>query len=187
MYTAADLRKGLKIEIDGVPYIITEYNFLKPGKGQAIYNCKLKNLLTGGTVSKSYRAADKIDQPELHEKTMHFSYADGTGYVFLDENYEQITLGEDVLGDQRLFLEEDIQVDVLFHNGRVIEVTLPNFVEKEVVQTDPGARGNTATNVLKPATVKGGYIVQVPLFINTGDVLKIDTRTGKYVDRVKKS
>ena len=186
MYSASDLRKGLKIEIDGIPYVITEFQFTKPGKGQALYNCKLKNLLTGSTLSKTYRSVDKMDEAKLEEKTLQYSYQDGDNYVFMDENYEQITVNADVLGDSRYFLVEDIEVDILFHNDRPIEVTLPTFVEKEIVHTEPGARGNTATNVLKPATIEGGYEIQVPLFVNQGDVAKIDTRTGEYVDRVRR-
>jgi elongation factor P len=186
MYSPSDLRKGLKVEIDGAPYVITDFNFVKPGKGQAIYNCKLKNLLTGLTLSKAYRSNDKIDKPELEEKTLTYSYPEDEIYVFLDQDYEQIRIGADVLGDSRFFLSEDIRIDVLFHNRRPVEITLPTFIEKKIIHTEPGARGNTATNVLKPATIEGGYEIQVPLFVNAGDIVKIDTRTGTYVDRAGK-
>ncbi|MDI6774982.1 MAG: elongation factor P [Verrucomicrobiota bacterium] len=184
MYSASDLRKGLKIEIDGAPYVITDFNFVKPGKGAAIYTCKLKNLATGATMTRAYRNNDKVDQPQLTEKRLHYSYCNGADYVFLDENFEEIVIAGDVMGDSKRFMVENISVDVLFHNGRPIEVTLPNFVEKAIVYTEPGVRGDTATNVLKPAKVEGGYELQVPLFINQGDTIKIDTRTGEYVDRV---
>ncbi|MBN2300909.1 MAG: elongation factor P [Lentisphaerae bacterium] len=186
MYGASDLRKGLKIEIDGAPYVITEFNFVKPGKGQALYNCKLKNMITGATMTKTYRSNDKMDKPELAERTLRFSYPDGDHMVFLDENYEQVSISNSVLGRLRHFLVEDISVDVLFHNGQPIEVTLPNFVEKEIIVTEPGAKGNTATNVLKPAQIEGGYEIQVPLFVNQGDIVRMDTRTGEYVDRVRR-
>jgi len=186
MYNASDLRKGLKVEIDGSPYAITDFSFVKPGKGQALYNCKLKNLVNGSTLTKTYRSVDKIDEARLEQKTLQYSYQDGINYVFLDKNYEQILVSAEVLGDLRHFLVEDISVDVLYHNGKPIEITLPTFVEKEIVQTEPGARGNTATNVLKTARIEGGYEIQVPLFINQGDIVKIDTRTGKYADRVAK-
>lgn len=186
MYSASDLRKGLKVEIDGQPYAITEFNFTKPGKGQSIYNCKLKNMINGSTMSRSYRSNDKIDRPELESKSLVYSYPEGDDYVFMDENYEQIHITTESLGDSRYFLVEDIEVDVLFHNGQPIEVTLPTFVEKDIEHTEPGARGNTATNVLKPATIEGGYEIQVPLFVNQGDRVKIDTRTGEYADRVAK-
>jgi len=186
MYSASDLKKGLKIEIDGAPYTITDFQFTKPGKGQALYSCKMKNMVNGSTLSKTYRSVDKIDRPRLESKKLQYSYEDGDQYVFMDEDYEQVSIGADVLGDSRYFLSEDVEVEILYHNGKPIEVTLPTFVEKTIVHTEPGARGNTATNVLKPATIQGGYEIQVPLFVNQGDVAKIDTRTGEYVDRVHK-
>jgi len=186
MYTASDLRKGLKIEIDGQPWMITEFSFLKPGKGQAIYNCKLKNMITGTTMNKSYRSNDKFDKPQLDVKTVQYSYQEGDKYIFMDENYEQVELSAETLGDSRFFLVEDIEVEILFFNDMPIEVTLPTFVEKEIIYTEPGARGDTATNVQKPAKIEGEYEIQVPLFINQGDIVKIDTRTGQYADRVAK-
>ena len=187
MYNVSDLRKGLKIEIDGDPYIVADFQFVKPGKGQALYRCKIRNLVSGGTIDKTYRAAEKIDKPDLHERALLYSYQDGDNYVFMDgETYDQVTITPDVLGDQRHFLVEDMEVSMLFHNARVIEVTLPNFVEKTIVETEPGARGDTATNVTKPAKVEGDYEIAVPLFVNEGDLVRIDTRTGKYADRVSK-
>jgi len=185
MYSVSDLRKGLRVEVDGAPYIITEFNFAKPGKGQAIYNCKLKNMINGSTLTKSYRSSEKINEPKLEERTMNYSYQDGESYVFLDSNYEQLSVSSGVLGISRFFLSEDLEVQMLFHNGRPIVVELPTFVKKEIVETEPGTRGNTATNVLKPAKIEGGYEFQVPLFINKGDIIKIDTRTGEYIDRVR--
>lgn len=184
MYSASDLRKGLKVEISGVPYLVTEYNFVKPGKGQALYTCRLKNMLNGSTLQRTFREVDKMDEPKLEEKTLHYSYTEGDDYVFTDENYEQLTISGEVLGNLKYFLVEDIQANVLFHNNKPIEVRLPNFVEKKIIFTEPGARGNTATNVLKPAKVEGGYELQVPLFVTQEDTIKIDTRTGEYVDRV---
>lgn len=187
MYSASDLRKGLKIEINGDPYVITEFQFVKPGKGQALYRCKIKNLLTGGTQDKTFRAVEKVDKPNLEERDLIYSYEDAEQYVFMDSTtYEQVQLGADVLGEQRWFLVEDMEVGILFHNERPIEITLPNFIEKEVVETEPGVRGDTATNVMKPAKIDNGYEIQVPLFINQGDRVRIDTRTGKYADRVSK-
>ena len=187
MFSASDLRKGLKVEIDGSPYVITDFNFMKPGKGQAIYNCKLKNLANGTTLTKSYRSNDKIDKPELTQRVLVYSYMDGEQYVFMDENYAQVTLTEAELGDARYFLVEDIEVEVLFHKDRPIEVVLPTFVEKEIVYTEPGVRGDTATNVLKPGKIDTGYELSIPLFVNQGDIVKVDTRTGEYADRVKKA
>jgi elongation factor P len=143
-------------------------------------------MVTGQTLNKQYRSNDKIDKPALSQKMLTYSYPEGDSYVFMDENYEQVTLSAEILGDARLFLQEDIEVEVLFHNDRAVGVELPNLVEREVTHTEPGARGNTATNVLKPATVEGGYEVQVPIFVNEGDLIRIDTRDGSYADRVKR-
>ena len=184
MYSASDLRKGLRVEIDGAPYIITDFNFVKPGKGASIYNCKMKNIVTGATLNRSYRSNDKLDEPKLEERTMCYSYPDGDNYVFIDKNFEQLSVDADVLGVNRFFLVEDIEVDILIHNDRPIGVELPTFIEKKIMETEPGFRGNTATNVTKSAKMEGGYELQVPLFINQGDVIKIDTRTGGYADRV---
>ncbi len=186
MYNASDLRKGLKIEMDGVPFVVTEFNFVKPGKGQALYVCKLKNMISGGTVSKTFRSNDKIDKPDMEQKTLRYSYAEGDDCVFLDEDYNQITVPAAVLGDQRYFLSEDMAVEVVIYNGEPVDVTLPTFVEKTIVETEPGVRGNTATNVMKEARIEGGFALQVPLFINTGDIVKIDTRTSAYADRISK-
>lgn len=186
MYGASDLRKGLKVEIDGQPWAITEFTFLKPGKGQSVYNCKLKNLITGNTMQRSYRSNDKLNKCSLREKKMVYSYAEGDNYIFMDEEYEQITLNKELLGDSRFYLKEDVEVTVLFHDDRAIDITFPNFIEREIIETEPGARGNTATNVLKPAKVEGGLEIQVPIFVNQGDIVKVDTRTGAYADRVAK-
>jgi elongation factor P len=128
---------------------------------------------------------DKIDQPNLEQRDMIFSYPEGDQFVFMDkQTYEEVRIAADVLGEQQYFLTDDMEVEILFHNDRPIEITLPYFIEKEIVQTEPGARGDTATNVLKPAKIDTGFEVQVPLFINEGDVIKIDTRTGEYGGRV---
>lgn len=188
MYSASDLRKGLKIELDGEPYVVTQFEFCKPGKGQALYRSKLKNMLTGSTLDKTFRSVDKIDKPNLEERELLYSYFDGMNYVFMDaESYDQVTIPEDVLGDQRHLLQEDAQCSVLFFQDRAIGVTLPYFVEMTVAETEPGARGDTATNVTKPAKVEGGYEIHVPLFVNEGDVVRIDTRTGEYSERVSKA
>jgi elongation factor P len=140
----------------------------------------------GSTMQRAFRSNDTFDIPDLSEKTLRYSYSEGSDYIFLDEHYEQVTIPGAVLGNNRYFLFEDVEVRVLFHNGQPVEVTLPTFVEKEIVETEPGARGNTATNVLKSAKIAGGYELQVPLFVNQGDIVKIDTRTGEYSDRVLK-
>ncbi|MEK9137588.1 MAG: elongation factor P, partial [Bacteroidota bacterium] len=130
MHDVADLRKGLKVEIDGAPYSITDFNFVKPGKGQAVYTCKLKNLINGSTLTRTYRSGDKVDEPHLENKKLQYSYPEGDNYVFMDQNYEQVVIGKDILGDNRFFLVEDLTVDVLYHNTRPIEVSMPTFVER---------------------------------------------------------
>ncbi|NKB23065.1 MAG: elongation factor P [Kiritimatiellae bacterium] len=187
MYNASDLRKGLKIEIDGDPCEVVEFQFVKPGKGQALYRCRIKNLITGSSVEKTYRSVDKIDKANLMEKDMIYSYPDGNHFVFIDpKTYDQIEVNAEILNDQRYFLVEDIECKILFHNDRPISVTLPNFIEKKITETEPGARGDTATNVLKPAKIDNGYEIHVPIFINQGDRVRIDTRTGKYAERVNR-
>lgn len=184
MYNASDLRKGLKIEIDGQPYAITDFTFTKPGKGQSIYTCKMKNMINGSTLTRQYRSNDKMDKPQLEQIKLQYSYQDGDSYVFMNDDYEQVALSEDALGNAKNFLVEDMTVEVLYHNGNPIAVELPIFIEKEIVYTEPGARGNTATNVLKPAKIDTGFEIHVPIFMNQGDIVKIDTRTGEYVERV---
>ncbi len=186
MYDASDLRKGLKIQIDGQPWIVTDFEFSKPGKGQAIYNCKLRSMINGSTMSRSFRSNDRFEKPELLNKMLRYSYAEGERYIFTDEDFEQIGIPGDVLGQSRLFLADDMECEVLFFQNQAIEVTLPNFVERKIVTCEPGARGNTASGkVLKPATLEGGYELSVPLFVNEGDVVRVDTRSGEYLDRVR--
>jgi len=186
MFDASDLRKGLKIQIEGQPYLITDFDFSKPGKGQAIYNCKLKNMLNGSTMSRSFRSNDRFEKPELLQRTIRFSYENAGQYIFLNEDFEEVTVAQDVLGQNKFFLTDDMPVDALFFNNEVIEVELPNLVERTVIKCDPGVKGNTAAGkVTKPATVEGGYELPVPLFVNEGDVIRIDTRTGEYNDRAR--
>ncbi|QSH41736.1 elongation factor P [Lentisphaerota bacterium ZTH] len=188
MFSASDLRKGLKIQIDGEPWVITDFDFCKPGKGTALYRCKMKNMITGNTMDKTYRPVEKIEKPDLEEREMYYSYPDGDFFVFSDaDTYEEMRISKEFLGQKIYFLIEDSLCQVLLFNGQAIDVTLPTFIEKEIVETEPGARGDTATNVTKPARIDNGYEIQVPIFINTGDVVKIDTRTGEYAERVSKA
>ena len=188
MYSASDLRKGLKIEIDGEPWVITEFEFSKPGKGQALYRCKLKNMITGNTMDKTYRSVEKMGKANLEEREVFYSYPEGDFFVFSDaDTYEEYRLSRKVIGDLAFFLIENASCKILFFNDRPIEVTLPTFVEKEITETEPGARGDTATNVTKPAKIDTGYQIDVPIFLNEGDIVKIDTRTGSYVERVSKA
>ena len=188
MYNASDLKKGLKIQIDGAPWAITEFEFCKPGKGTALYRCKMKNMINGAGMEKTYRPTDKIEKPDLEEREMYYSYAEGDMYVFSDaETYEEMRVSSEMLGNQVYFLIEDSLCKVLLYNGQPIEITLPTFIEKVIAETEPGARGDTATNVMKPAKLDNGYEIQVPLFINEGDTVKVDTRTGEYAERVSKA
>ncbi|MDA3923182.1 MAG: elongation factor P [Kiritimatiellae bacterium] len=186
MYTASDLKKGLKIEVDGAPWIITEFDFSKPGKGQAIYNCKLKSMLTGTTMTRSYRSNDKFEKPFLEQAIIRFSYENAGEYIFMNDDYEEVIVEADVLGDKKLFLADDMAVEALFFNEKVIELEFPNLIERKVDNCDVGAKGNTAAGkVMKPAQIEGGYDLQVPLFVNAGDIIRVDTRTGEYADRVR--
>ncbi len=187
MYDSSDLRKGLKIVIDDEPYIITDFQFSKPGKGQALYRCKLKNMMTGYTMDRTYRSGDKFEPANLDEVHMQYLYNDAEGYHFMDLNsYEQITLTEEQVGDAKNFLQDNMEVDILFFRGTPISISLPTFVELKVIEAMPGVKGDTATGATKPVTLETGHKIQVPLFIEEGDILKIDTRTGEYVERAKK-
>lgn len=187
MLGTSDLRKGIKILWEGTPYEVTEFQFVKPGKGMAMYKCRLRNMLAGNTLEKTFREVDKFEKPDLHSRELAFSYSDGNHLVFSDpETYEEVIIESDVLGRNRLLLADNMHVDVLVYNGKAVEVTLPIFVEKQIVETEPGFKGNTATNTYKAAKVEGGYEIQVPLFINQGDWVRIDTRTGEYADRIAK-
>ncbi|WP_428262937.1 elongation factor P [Haliangium sp.] len=187
MYDTSDIRKGLKVLMDGNPYTVVEFQFVKPGKGSAFTRTKFKNLLTGGVVEKNIRSGEKLEPANVEEREMQFLYRDGDDFVFMDQsNYEQVHVGLDIVGDNHDLMMDNLPCAVLFFNDRAVDVSLPNFIEVEVTHTEPGARGDTSGNVTKPATVTTGAEVQVPLFINEGDVLKIDTRTKQYVERVKR-
>jgi elongation factor P len=188
MYAAADLRKGLKVEIEGEPYVVVDFDFCKPGKGQALYRCKMKSMITGSTLDRTFRSADSIDRPNLEEREMTYSYDDGgQAFIFSDsESYEEVRVPPEIVGDMKYFLDDNMACKILFHSEKPIELTLPCFVEKQVMDCEPGVRGDTATNVTKPAKIANGYEIRVPLFVNLGDIVRIDTRTGTYVERVKK-
>ncbi len=186
MYTASDLRKGLKVKIDNDPYIITDFEFSKPGKGQALYRCRLRNMITGNAFERTFRSNDKFERAPLEERTMQFLYAQGEEYHFMDnKSYEQIEIQKEMIGDDVNFLIDNMEVSVLLYHERAIGVTLPNFVNLTVTQADPWAKGDTSGSDTKPVTVETGYVLQVPPFVNEGDKLQIDTRTGQYVTRVK--
>jgi elongation factor P len=181
----SEFRKGLKIEIDGEPYEIVEFQHVKPGKGSAFVRTTIRSLLSGRVLQPTLKSGEKVGKPDIEDKEMQYLYLQGEDYYFMDtRNYEQTFLSEKVLGEAKNFLKENINVSVLFYNGKAIGVTLPNSVDLKVTTCDPGVRGDTVSGALKPAKLETGYTVNVPLFINEGDVLKIDTRDGKYLTRV---
>ncbi|MDA8407429.1 MAG: elongation factor P [Deltaproteobacteria bacterium] len=186
MYSTSDFRKGLKIEIGGEPFTIVDFLHVKPGKGGAFVRTTLKSLLSGNVIDRTFRSGEKLDKPDLEEKQMQFLYESEGEYHFMDsETYEQLFLVEQNLGDAKNYLQENVNVTVLFHNGKPIGVEVPIFVELTVTTTEPGLKGDTAAGATKPATLETGMTVLVPLFVNEGDVLKIDTRTGKYIERAR--
>lgn len=186
MYDVSNLKKGLKIAIDGEPYVVVQFDFVKPGKGQALYKCRLKNMLTGAQFDKTYRSGDKLHPASLEEIQMEYLYADGDAYCFMNSStYEQEFITAEQMGDAAQLIKENTVCDVLLFEGRPIGVTLPIFMELEVTQADPWAKGDTASGDSKPATLETGYTLQVPPFIEQGEMIKVDTRTGQYVERVK--
>ena len=186
MYSTAEFKKGLKVEMDGVPYTIVDFQHVKPGKGGAFVRTKLKSLLTGRVLDQTFRSGEKVKKPDLMEREMQFLYQEGDRFCMMDnENYEQIMLTEEQVGEARLYLIDNLDVKVLFFNQQPVGVEIPLFVELAVAQTEPGVKGDTAAGGTKPATLESGAAIQVPLFINEGDRVKVDTRTGSYIERVK--
>jgi len=186
MYSASDLRKGLKVQLDGEPYIITEFDFSKPGKGQALYRTKMRNMITGNQFTQTYRSNDKFEKPDLEERTMQFLYSQGDEFHFMDtSSYEQTFLTREQLGDNVNFLVDNMEVEVLFFGERAIDVSLPIFVNLTVTRADPWVKGDTSGTDTKPVTVETGYQLQVPPFVEEGVKIQIDTRTGEYMTRVK--
>jgi elongation factor P len=187
VYETSDIKKGLKVQIDGAPFSVVEFQFVKPGKGQAFTRTKLKNMLTGNVIERTFKSGEKLQPADVEERQMQFLYKEGDMFVFMDTaNYEQIQLAPELIGDDALYMIDGLMVDVLFINQRPSGVKPPNFVELRVERTEPGFKGDTTSNVTKPAFMETGLEVQVPLFINEGETLKIDTRTNGYVERVKR-
>ena len=186
MYTASDLKKGLRIKIDNEPYIITEFNFVKPGKGQALYRSKLKNMLTGSQFERTFRSMDTFAPADLQEKKMQFLYKEEGKYCFMDNvSYEQVFLTEEQVGDAKNFLIDNIEAEILMFEDRPLGVSLPKFVDLVVTQADPWAKGDTVSGNTKPVVLQTGYQIQVPPFIEKGEKIRVDTRTGEYLTRVK--
>jgi len=186
MYTASDLRKGLKVVIDNEPYIVTAFEFSKPGKGQALYRTKLRNMITGMILDRTYREGETFEPASLEERPMQYLYKEGEHYHFMDnQNYEQIIISEEALGDAKNFLTDNLNVKVLLFRERSIGIELPNFVNLRVIKTETWVKGDTSKSDYKPATVETGYVLRVPPFVEEGELITIDTRTGEYSTRVK--
>ncbi|HAG92155.1 MAG TPA: elongation factor P [Bdellovibrionales bacterium] len=184
MYDLSDFKKGLKVLLDGEPFTIVDFQHVKPGKGNQFTRTKLKNLITGSNLERTFRSGEKFGVPDVAYKDMNFLYKDDTGYHFMDQtSFEQMSLNEELIGDNKNYLIENLEVQICLFNDRAVGVDLPKSVNLKVAQTDPGFKGNTVTNTYKPATLETGYVVQVPLHINEGDVLKINTADGAYVER----
>lgn len=187
MYETSDFRNGLKVEVEGVPYAIVYFQFVKPGKGTAFTRTKLKNLLTGSVIERTYRSGEQVGVADVEEQPMQFLYKTGETLTFMNnETYEQVEIAEGSLGDDAKFLKENLEVSVMFWKGKPMNVTLPTFIEARVVQTEPAVRGNTSGNATKNATLDCGAQIAVPMFVDEGDLLKVDTREGgSYVSRLK--
>lgn len=184
---AGELRKNIKLMIDGNPYVAVEVQFVKPGKGVAFYKCKLRNLITGSLLDRTYRSGETFETAELEERHMQFSYAAENEYYFMDtKNYDQVMLTEEAVGDAKSYLIDNLEMEILFFQGRAIGITLPNFVDLTVTQADPWAKGDSVSGDTKPVTLETGLCIQVPPFVEEGEKIQVDTRTGAYVTRVKK-
>jgi elongation factor P len=186
MYDTSNFKKGLKIEVEDKPYEIIEFLHVKPGKGGAFVRTKLRNMLNSRVVDRTFRSGEKVGKPDLQEREMQYLYKDGDKYCLMDnETYDQIFVSEEQMGEAKSFLTENATVNVLLLDEKPIGVELPIFVELAVADTEPGVKGDTASKVTKPATLETGAVMSVPIFINVGDKIKVDTRTGNYVERVK--
>ncbi|MDD2620276.1 MAG: elongation factor P [Syntrophomonadaceae bacterium] len=184
MISVNDFKTGATIELDGQAFQVVEFQHVKPGKGAAFVRAKLRNVKSGGVVEKTFRGGEKVPKAHLDRREMQYLYNDGESFVFMDtQNYEQINVSEAAMGDNAKWLLENMNINVLFFQENIIGIEIPNFVEMKVVDTEPGVKGDTATGATKNAFLETGAVVQVPLFINTGDRLRIDTRTGEYMER----
>ncbi len=185
MVTAGDFRKGMTVEIDGQVWMVVDFLHVKPGKGAAFVRTKLKNVMTGNVLERTFNPSDKFPRAMIEKKTMEYLYSDGGLYYFMDmETYEQLPLNESLVEDALPFIKENMQVTIQFYNGSAFSVEAPNFVELEVVETDPNFKGDTATGGNKPAVLETGARIMVPMFVNVGDKIRVDTRTSEYMERV---
>lgn len=185
-YNMNQLRNGLKLLIDGDPYLVVDTDMVKPGKGQAFTRIKVKNMLTGRVTEKTYKASDSVEGADVVETSMQYLYSDGETWNFMNpDSFEQVAANQDAMGDTAQWIKEEDVCALTLFNGVPIQVLAPNFVERAIVETDPGLKGDTSGGGNKPATLETGAVVRVPLFIQVGEVIKVDTRTGDYVSRVK--
>lgn len=185
MISAGDLRKGTTFELDGQVYTVVDFLHVKPGKGAAFVRTKLRNVISGGVTDRTFNPTEKMQEAVIERKEMQYLYSDGELYYFMDqETFEQIPLNYEKVEEAIKFLKENMFAIIKFYKGEAFSVEAPNFVELQIIETEPGFKGNTATNTLKPAKVETGAIVNVPLFVNEGDTIRIDTRTGEYMERV---
>ena len=184
MVSATNLRSGMALRVDNEVYLVTECEHVKPGKGTAFSRIRMKHIRTGSVIDKTYKAADKVEDVRVERRASQYQYNDSAIYYMMDlESFDQVPVEQGLLGDETLFIKDNMTINLLTTDQEVVGIEMPNFVELEVTQTEPGVRGDTATGGTKPATLESGGVVQVPLFINIGDVLKIDTRTKEYVER----
>ena len=184
MVTAGDFKNGVTFEMEGNVFQVIEFQHVKPGKGAAFVRTKMKNVITGAVIERSFSPTDKFDSAYIERRDMQYSYSDGDLYYFMDmESYDMVPLNAEVLPDSFKFVKEEMMCKLCSFKGKVFSVEPPTFVELEITDTDPGFAGNTATNTLKPATVETGAEIKVPLFIEVGEIIKIDTRTGEYLSR----
>ena len=184
LVSTAEFKKGLRIVFDGEPYTIVDFQHVKPGKGGAFVRTKLKHMRQGRVIDNTFRSGEKVELVDFEDKHMQFLYKDDRFHFMDMETYDQVSLSEDEVGDVALYLKDNTEVEVLYIDGSPVSLELPNFIELAVARTDPGVRGDTAQGGTKPATLETGAVVQVPLFLNEGDIVKVDTRTGEYLGRV---
>jgi elongation factor P len=187
MYETSDIRKGLKVIMEGVPFEVTYFQFVKPGKGQAFTRTKLRNMITGAIFERTFKSGEKLEKADLEEREMQYLYPEDGFYVFMDTaTYDQLRVTEEQMGDNKYYVSDSLMCQVLLFNEKPIGITPPNFVEFKIETTEPGFKGDTSGNTTKPAKIATGLEIQVPLFINEGEWVRIDTRTGEYSERVKK-
>lgn len=186
MVFTSDFKKGIYLEVDGVPFQIVDFQHVKPGKGNAFVRTRMKNLLTNAVLERTFKSGESFEEPDLERRRMQYLYRDGNGHHFLDlDSYEQVAIEEQAIGNSALYLVENLEVDIYMYRGRAISIELPNFVNLEVEYTEPAVKGDTVSGGGKPAKMATGLSITVPFHIKQGDILRIDTRTNQYVEKVK--